>query len=245
MGMGRQCTRFGSHQSDRDTHAAFSRVPQVKSGGNQSEGPLHRRLGTRTEASMQRGRCSGDRVISRSEKRVDRTSIQRTWIKPRRGAADFDQMPQDPPDFIGFGDDGKNSHRGTTAAADQRIDLIYLGYQPGPGAAAFLIGDRARDFFRVALHGLRSLQVLVLPSRRDQPGHIGHIRPFAFGSGSIEPISPDILRSSWWDVLGEGFAGFVGMRSDPYRAIQGKTRVLPVDEAGGQIDIDELLHSAH
>jgi len=43
------------------------------------------------------------------------------------------------------------------------------------------------------------------------------------------------------DVLREGFAGFVGMRSNPYRTIDTESRVLPVDEAGGQIGIDEFF----
>ena len=77
--------------------------------------------------------------------------------------------------------------------------LVHLSDQPGPGTTAFLI--RYSCFLIARLNRLRSLQALGFPSGRGKPHHMGHIRPLALRSRSIESISPDILRSTRWDVL--------------------------------------------
>jgi hypothetical protein len=43
------------------------------------------------------------------------------------------------------------------------------------------------------------------------------------------------------NLLGEGFAGFDREGGYTDRMIDGKTGVLPIDEAGGQIGVDELF----
>lgn len=48
----------------------------------------------------------------------------------------------------------------------------------------------------MGLHGLKSLLELILPSRRDQPDHVGHIRPFAlcavFATRDLELTDEDL-----------------------------------------------------
>lgn len=94
---------------------------------------------------------------------------------------------------------------------------VHLSNEPDPGRVAFLI--RSSCFLIERLYRFRSLQAFGLPSGRGEPHIMEHVWPFALGSGgsplrSIEPISPDISRSTRGDMLcqlhqethhGEGF----------------------------------------
>jgi hypothetical protein len=62
--------------------------------------------------------------------------------------------------------------------------------------------------------------------------------------GVISNLLKDKLLQRDWragDVLGEGFPGFDREGGYTDRIIDGKTGVLPVDEAGGQSGVDELF----
>jgi hypothetical protein len=110
-------------------------------------------------------------------------------------------MPQNLADLLGLGDHGKNTHRGRATRTDQRVDFIHLSNESCPSAAAFLVRDGTRRFFRAGLHRIRSLPMLGLPSNRGKPHHVRYLRPGTFCARSVQTISPDVLTSFRGDML--------------------------------------------
>ena len=51
------------------------------------------------------------------------------------------------------------------------------------------------------VHRLSSLQMLLLPSSRGKPDHIGHFRPLTLRVGSAQAVPADILEAFRRDVL--------------------------------------------
>jgi hypothetical protein len=62
-------------------------------------------------------------------------SVQCSGIQSGRRATDLDEVAQDLLHLVGIGDRSKNSHLGRTPRTDQRVYLVDLGDELGPGRA--------------------------------------------------------------------------------------------------------------
>ena len=61
-------------------------------------------------------------------------SVEAIRIESRWGPPDLDQIPENPPEFVGILNDGDDFHLGTAFRTHEGIQLVNLREKPGPGA---------------------------------------------------------------------------------------------------------------
>ena len=128
--------------------------------------------------------------MPRSEQEVYRLLLQRSWLEPRRRAADLHQMPYDLADLLRLGDHGENPHWSGTTRTDQRVDLVRFH----PGGASRVIWGLSGHF--------PLLREAYRPYRRMYWQPLGGI---CCVSSRKNRITGKVSGSS--DVLGEDFPG--------------------------------------
>jgi len=148
--------------------------------------------------------------------RFEPIGIESRWRPP-----DLDQMPENPPEFVGILNDGddirvvpQDEVRGTIPTfhipaalwAHHRINLVDLCEKPGTGTLARIDGDflvTIPQGYIAQAFCVSGMLMSGLPTVRRSLRNPGHVLPPSLRAGSIEPVAPDELQAFRRNVLGE------------------------------------------